>query len=122
MVLVEEDFKGVPPAPEGRPPSVHESSEYQRPDLQHLPLIPTTVTDFSESNRALNAEKMIQDLYKILMKVTAENKNLRLSLSEQQSIIECEVGYNSLKSLKSFFCRAPKLNFFSFSITPSTLL
>ena len=35
--------------------------------------------------------KILQDLYKILVKVTAENKSLRLSLSEYQDIIEDEV-------------------------------
>ena len=35
--------------------------------------------------------KILQDLYRILVKVTAENKSLRLSLSEYQDIIEDEV-------------------------------
>lgn len=84
----------VPPAPEGRPPSVHETIEYQRADLHHFEpengLIPTTVTDLTQNNN-----KMIEDLYKILTKVVAENKNLKLSLSEQQAIIDYEVRRNS---------------------------
>ena len=87
----------MPPAPEGRPPSIHETIEYQRHwhplDDVNENLIPTTVTDMYANSGSGQNGKIIQDLYRILMKVTAENKNLRLSLSEQQEIIESEVNF-----------------------------
>jgi hypothetical protein len=37
--------------------------------------------------------KILQDLYRILVKMTAENKSLKLSNEEYQDIIEKEVGH-----------------------------
>ena len=97
-MAIEENKIVLPPAPEGRPPSIHESIEYQRHLHYHLDvvdenLIPSTVTDLytNASSNGQQHGKIVEDLYRILMKVTNENKNLRLTLSEQQEIIENEV-------------------------------
>ena len=94
MVIVNPD---LPPVPEGRPPSVHEPLEYQRQDLQHFEvendLIPTTVTDLYDTNR-VNRDygQIIQDLYRIVHKLSSENRALKVSVNEQQEIIESEVS------------------------------
>jgi len=89
----------IPPG--SSPPSVLESNEYLRNlTTTHL-MIPTTVTDLCERKQHHNYEGIIEDLYRILAKLSAENKSLKLSLSEQQEIIENEVrgvcGHDCLK-------------------------
>jgi hypothetical protein len=69
----------------------------RQPD-QSVAFIPTTVTDFENGPKYLlnpnQADgKILQDLYRILVKMTAENKSLKLSLSEYQDIMEKEVGH-----------------------------
>ena len=55
-------------------------------------LIPTTVTELYDANRASrDYGQLIQDLYRIVHKLSAENKALKLSVNEQQEIIENEV-------------------------------
>ena len=86
----------LPPLPEGRPPSVREALEYQRHEQHHFEdheadLIPTTVTELCQDHHQMH-QKVVQDLYKILTKLSGENRSLRLSLAEQQSIIEGEVS------------------------------
>ena len=58
-------------------------------------LIPTTVTELYDANRASrDYGQLIQDLYRIVHKLSAENKALKLSVNEQQEIIENEVMKN----------------------------
>ena len=69
----------------------------ERQHDQSAAFIPTTVTDFENGPKYLlnpnQADgKILQDLYRILVKMTAENKSLKLSLSEYQDIMEKEVG------------------------------
>ena len=70
----------------------------ERQHDQSAAFIPTTVTDFENGPKYLlnpnQADgKILQDLYRILVKMTAENKSLKLSLSEYQDIMEKEVGH-----------------------------
>ena len=110
MVIVNPD---IPPVPEGRPPSVHEPLEYQRQDLQHFEvendLIPTTVTDLTNSSRDYG--QIIQDLYRIVHKLSSENRALKISVNEQQEIIESEVSLNFehfLEKKPNFCSKRPK--------------
>ena len=64
-------------------------------------LIPTTVTELYDANRASrDYGQLIQDLYRIVHKLSAENKALKLSVNEQQEIIENEV---CIEKLRDFF-------------------
>lgn len=63
-------------------------------------IIPTTVTELFQANvngntgniqTSSTTSKMVEDLYKILTKLAAENKVLKQSVQEQQEIINCEV-------------------------------
>ena len=84
-----------PPRPDRRPPSVHETPEYQRYlSLASSPddsLIPATVSDLVEKNRQHNYVQIIQDLYQILKKLHSENKSLKRSVIDQEEIIGIEV-------------------------------
>ena len=84
-----------PPRPDRRPPSVHETPEYQRYlSLASSPddsLIPATVSDLVEKNRQHNYVQIIQDLYQILKKLHSENKSLKQSVIDQEEIIGIEV-------------------------------
>ena len=92
---------GIPPGPPpgGRPPSVHETPEYQRflwaasHEAASDMLIPETVTDLVEKGKQHNYVQIIQDLYQILKKLSAENKSLKQSVIDQKEIIEIEVSW-----------------------------
>ena len=64
---------------------------------QSTAFIPTTVAEIGNPRYLLNPNqadgKILQDLYRILVKMTAENKSLKLSNEEYQDIIEKEVGH-----------------------------
>jgi len=90
---------GIPPGPPpgGRPPSVHETPEYHRylwaassHEVGSDILIPETVTDLVEKGKQHNYVQIIQDLYQILKKLSAENKSLKQSVIDQKEIIEIE--------------------------------
>ena len=56
-------------------------------------MIPTTVTELYDANRASrDYGQIIQDLYRIVHKLSDENRKLKLSVNEQQEIIESEVS------------------------------
>ena len=56
-------------------------------------MIPTTVTELYNANRASrDYGQIIQDLYRIVHKLSDENRKLKLSVNEQQEIIESEVS------------------------------
>ena len=101
-----------PPRPDRRPPSVHETPEYQRYlSLASSPddsLIPATVSDLVEKNRQHNYVQIIQDLYQILKKLHSENKSLKQSVIDQEEIIGIEVRpflrENTLLRFHEFFC------------------
>ena len=100
-----------PPRPDRRPPSVHETPEYQRYlSLASSPddsLIPATVSDLVEKNRQHNYVQIIQDLYQILKKLHSENKSLKQSVIDQEEIIGIEVRLilreNTLLRFHKFF-------------------
>ena len=50
------------------------------------------MTDLVEKDRHHNYGQIIQDLYKILKKLSAENKSLKQSVIDHQEIIELEVN------------------------------
>ena len=52
------------------------------------------MTDLVEKDRHHNYGQIIQDLYKILKKLSAENKSLKQSVIDHQEIIELEVNIN----------------------------
>ena len=57
-------------------------------------LIPTTVAELYDANRASrDYGQIIQDLYRIVHKLSDENRKLKLSVNEQQEIIESEVKF-----------------------------
>ena len=56
-------------------------------------LIPETVTDLVEKGKQHNYVQIIQDLYQILKKLSAENKSLKQSVIDQKEIIEIEVSW-----------------------------
>ena len=82
----------------------------ERQHDQSAAFIPTTVTDFENGPKYLlnpnQADgKILQDLYRILVKMTAENKSLKLSLSEYQDIMEKEVGHLAHLGAVIYFSR-----------------
>ena len=93
---------GIPPGPPpgGRPPSVHETPEYHRyfwaasshEAVSADMLIPETVTDLVEKGKQHNYVQIIQDLFQILKKLSAENRTLKQSVIDQKEIIEIEVS------------------------------
>ena len=94
---------GIPPGPPpgGRPPSVHETPEYHRyfwaasshEAVSADMLIPETVTDLVEKGKQHNYVQIIQDLFQILKKLSAENRTLKQSVIDQKEIIEIEVSW-----------------------------
>ena len=53
------------------------------------------MTDLVEKDRHHNYGQIIQDLYKILKKLSAENKSLKQSVIDHQEIIELDVNINT---------------------------
>ena len=85
-------------------------------------LIPTTVAELYDANRASrDYGQIIQDLYRIVHKLSDENRKLKLSVNEQQEIIESEVKFLKMIRDKKRKCQCRKsflalLSNFSFGL------
>ena len=72
-------------------------------------LIPTTVAELYDANRASrDYGQIIQDLYRIVHKLSDENRKLKLSVNEQQEIIESEVKFLKMIRDKKRKCQCRK--------------